>query len=241
MLCGCGSTIPDMTDTETAVVTEYATNLLVKYSTLSDRSLLNEEQLEAGIIKETEERERLLKVKKLEEMYINGTEEVADAENDAVVEDAEGNGSEPVEVAAPELSMSEFFAENNFAIDYSSYLLCQSYPEENVEDSFMVIDAANGKQLCIVRFNVSNLTSSDQTLDMYAKRGNFSLRIDNGSVVSAQSTLLIDDLSSYVGTIPAGGTEELVLVFEVSDTVSQIGSAQLIMNDQSGENTLTLQ
>ena len=48
VLVGCGEAIPDMTDTETAVITEYATNLLVKYSTLSDRALLKSCCGEAG-------------------------------------------------------------------------------------------------------------------------------------------------------------------------------------------------
>ena len=243
LLCGCGGSIPDMTDTETAVVTEYATNLLVKYSTLSDRSLLNEKQLEEGIIKEAEERERLLKVKELENRYLNGMEEeTADVETvESESTDAVNDGLENVEDAAPQLSMDEFFAESNFAIDYSSYILCQSYPENNEGDFLIAIDATSGKQLCIVKFNVSNLTASDQILDMYAKNGRFSLKIEGGSTIPAQSTLLIDDLYTYAGTIPAGGTEELVLVFEVPEGVSQIGSMKLIMNDQTGENTLTLQ
>lgn len=246
MLCGCGSAIPEMTDTETAVVTEYATNLLVKYSTLSDRALLNEQQLEEGIAKEAEERERLLKVKELENMYLNGTEETVGTGSDtadveADIADAENESLETTTVAAPQLSVDEFFAESDFSIDYSSYILCQSYPEENSEDLFMVVDAAQGKQLCIVKFNVSNLSSEDRALDMYAKRGRFSLRMEGGATVSAQSTLLMDDLSSYAGTIPAGGSEELVLVFEVSDSVSEIGNMELIMNGQSGENVLTLQ
>lgn len=239
MLCGCGSTIPDMTDTETAVVTEYATNLLVKYSTLSDRALLNEMQLEEGIAKEAEEQQRLLKVKELENMYLNGTDEESvarEAEKDIAANDSSTSVSTP----APQLSVSEFFAEDSFSIDYSSYVLCQSYPEENEEDFFMAMDATPGKQLCIVKFSVSNQTSTDQALDMYAKNGRFSLKLDDGSVVSAQSTLLMDDLSSYAGTIQAGGSEEMVLVFEVPDSISQIDSMQLLMSSQSGENTLTL-
>lgn len=244
MVCGCGSTIPQMSDMETAIVTEYATNLLVKHSTLSDRALLNEEQLEAGIIKEAEEKERLLKVKELENMYLNGIEDSADAQNSDNADDNHGtelNELDSVTASTPQLSMDEFFAESNFAIDYSSYILCQSYPEDSDEELFVAMDATPGKQLCIVKFNASNTSAEDQALDMYAKRGRFSLILEDGTTVTAQSTLLMDDLSSYAGIIPAGESEELVLVFEVSDSISQIGNMQLIMNDQNGENRLTLQ
>lgn len=243
IMCGCGATIPDMTDAQKTVVTEYATNLLVKYSTISDRSLLNDKELEEGIAKEAEERERLLKIKELEEKYQNGASET---NKEATIDEpsgAESSGNESAGevVTTPQLAVADFFAEHSFSIDYSSYTLCQSYPEGGGEDFFMAMDATPGKKLCIVKFNVSNITSSEQSLDMYAKRGRFSLKLDDGSVVKAQSTLLMDDLSSYTGTIPAGKTEQMVLVFEVSDTLSQIGSMQLIMNNESGENTLILQ
>lgn len=245
ILCGCGSTLPEMSDMETAVVTEYATNLLVKYSTLSERALLNEEELEAGIIEEAEEKERLLKVKEFEKMYLNGTEDVADTKTSDKKNEKDNDNMESTnsvaQEPAPQLSVDEFFAENNFSIDYSSYALCQSYPEADGEDVFMVVDAAPGKQLCIIKFNVNNLSADEQALDMYTKGGRFSLEIENGSTVSAQSTLLVDDLSSYIGTIPAGGTEEMVLIFEVAEDVSQMGNMNLIMKGQNGENTLTLQ
>ena len=238
MLCGCGATIPDMTEAQTAYVTEYATGLLVKYSAVSDRTLLNEKELEEGLAKEAEERERLLKIKELEEAYRNGTaEKLNKEENEGDVSNKE---SQTVEVV-PQLSVAEFFAEDSFSIEYTSYTLCQSYPEKVGEDFFMAMDATPGKKLCIVKFNVRNLTSADQSIDMYEKRGRFSLKLEDGSVVSAQSTLLMDDLSSYTGTIPGGAAEELVLVFEVPDTVSQIGKMDLIMSNQTDNNTLTLQ
>ena len=144
-------------------------------------------------------------------------------------------------VVGSQLSVNEFFAESSFAIDYSSYALCHSYPEGGNEEFFMAMDATPGKQLCIVKFNVRNLSTTEQKLDMYAKRGRFLLKLDDGSTVSAQSTLLLDDLSSYVGTIAAGAAEEMVLVFEVSDSISQMGSMQLLMSNQDGENTIVLQ
>lgn len=239
LLCGCGSSIPEMSEAQEAVVTEYATNLLVKYSSIADRDLLNEDELEAGVAKEAEEKERLLKTKELEKAYLQAAEN-----GETIVEqadsDSQSSGTEPVEVV-PQRTISEFFAEDSISIDYASYTLCDSYPEENSDDYFMAMDATAGKQLCIVKFSVKNQSSSDQTLDMLGKNERFSLRIDGGKTIQAQSTLLMDDLSSYVGTIPANGEEELVLVFEVSDSVAQVGSMDLIMNGASGNNTLTLQ
>ena len=45
LLSGCNSDIPDLTEEESALITEYATNLLVKHSELYDRNLLSASEL----------------------------------------------------------------------------------------------------------------------------------------------------------------------------------------------------
>lgn len=239
LLCGCGSSIPEMSQTQEAVVTEYATNLLVKYSPLGDRALLNAEELEVGIAKEAEELEQLMKTKELEKAYLDA------AENGETLTDepkqSENVSSEATVEVVPQKSVSEFFAENSISIDYVSYSLCDSYPENSTEDFFMAMDATAGNQLCVVKFSVKNLSGTEQSLNMLNKKGRFSLQIDGGQAIQAQATLLMDDLASYAGTLPANGEEQLVLVFEVPDSMAQIGSMNLIMSDSSGENILTLQ
>lgn len=237
-LCGCGNGIPDMSETEETMITEYATHLLVKYSPVSDRALLNDMQLEAEIAKEAEEAERLRKTKEIEQAYVQAAEKGQMAVDDSL----EGTDSSKQMVAnIPQKSIPEFFEEENFAIDYESCLLCDSYPEGSSDDVFLAMDATTGNQLCVVKFTVKNLSSSDRELDMFGKQGRFSVRTEDGTVIPAQSTLLLDDLSSYVGTIPADGEQELVLVFEIPDSVSEIGSMDLIMRNQSGESMLTLE
>lgn len=240
LLCGCGSEMPDLTEEQTALITEYATNLIVKHSELSDRELLSDTQLEAGIIEEAEERERQLKADEIAEAYLNKEVEMIegakeDKDNDGNDASSDGSGS-----VTPSLTMAEFFAEDNFSIDYASYELCDSYPEADSEDFFMAMDATAGHQLCVVKFRVQNVSSSEQEFDMLGKKGRFTLKTGEGETIQAQSTMLLDDLSSYKGAIAANESEEMVLVFEVEDGVSQMDSMQLIMRDELGENVISL-
>ena len=237
MMCGCGSKVPELSETEEAVVTEYATNLLVKYSSIADRTLLNDIELEAEIAKEAEERERVLKTKELEQAYLQAMDGNKVMDNTVNTDSGKQNET----VSAPQKTVSEFIAEDSISINYASYSLCDSYPDNSVEDFFMAMDATEGHQLCVVKFSVENMSASEQELNMLNKQGRYSLRIDGGKIVQAQSTLLMDDLSSYVGTLPANGKEQLVLIFEVPGDVSQIGTMDLIMADSTGENILTLQ
>ncbi len=243
VLSGCGSEIPDLTEEQTALVTEYATNLLVKYSEISNRNLLDEEELEIGIQAEEEERVRKQKADEIAKNLMNDETGASDKAEEELSDDSSNDAevSASSEPAVPSRTISEFFAEDNFSVDYVSYLLCESYPEASDEEIYMAMEATQGKQLCILKFVVKNLSSSEQPLDMFVKQGKFSLRINNETTVRAQSTLLVEDLSSYAGVLPANAEEEMVLVFEVSDSLSQISSMQLHMSDASGENVLTLQ
>lgn len=239
LLCGCKNSEAELSLQQEAMITEYATSLLVKYSPVADRKLLNKTELENEILKETEEQERLLKSKELAERYMQAAEKgetVTDEQADA--ESAMGDTAGEIQ---PQQSVSEFFQEDMIAIDYLSYSLCDSYPEYSEEEFFMAMDATPGTQLCIVSFSVKNLSGEEQTLNMLNKQGRFSLRIDGGNSIQAQSTLLTDDLSSYSGTLPANGEEKMVLVFEVPADLSQIDSMDLIMRNAEGENVLTLQ
>lgn len=237
ILCGCGAKVPEMSETEEAVVVEYATNLLVKYSSVADRTLLNKAELEVEIAKEVEEKERLFKTKEMEKAYLQSM-------NDNKLKDATANiDKEETSAAAsvPQKTVSEFVAEDSISINYASHSLGDSYPDNSVEDFFLAMDATAGHQLCVVKFWVENLSATDKELNMLNKQIRYSLRIDGGKVIQAQSTLLMDDLSSYVGTIPANGKEQMVLIFEVPGDLSQIETLDLIMKDSNGENVLTLQ
>ena len=236
LLCGCNSDVPDLTPEQTALISEYATHLLVKHSELSDRNLLDEKELEAGIIAEAEEKERQIKADEIAQSYLNKEVEMIDG---AVAEEAEGDGQAVEEM--PMQAIGEFYGEDRLTIDYSSYELCASYPEASEEEFFMAMDATEGKQLCVVKFSVQNNTSEDSELDMIGKKDKYMLLMADGRTVPAQATLLLDDLASYKGTIAANTAEQLVLVFEVDGSVTQMDSARLVMKNDADENVIPLQ
>jgi len=238
-VCGCNSDIPDLTEEQSAMITEYATNLLVKHSELSDRNLLSETELALGEQEEAEARVRKEKADDIAESYLNKKVEMIEGAEEAVGNsESDGMGEE---IYAPSQTVSEFFEESDFSIDYATYDLCNSYPEETDEDFFMAMDATSGHQLCVVKFQVQNVSSSDRELDMLGKKGRFTLRMGDGETVQAQSTMLLNDLAAYRGTLAAGASEEMVLVFEVDDTVESMDSMKLIMKDENGENIISLE
>jgi len=237
LLCGCNSNVPDLTPEQTALISEYATHLLVKHSELSERNLLDGRELEEGIAIEEQERERQLKAEEIAQTYLNAEVEMVEgAESD---EDSENEESQNEVI--PTQTIAEFLGEDNFVIDYNSYELCESYPADNSDEFYMAMDATPGNQLCVVKFSVKNVMAEDNEINMIGKKGNYLLRMNNGDTVFAQATMLLDDLSSYKGTIAGNATEQMVLVFEVDDTITQMESVELVMKSESGENIIPLQ
>jgi len=234
LLCGCNSEVPDLTQEQTTLISEYATHLLVKHSELSNRNLLNESELEQGIISEAEERQRKEKADEIAKTYLRDEVEVVD---DVIVDEERS-----LSVIEPSQTITEFLEEDNFAIDYVSYELCESYPVTGggEEEFYMAMDATSGKQLCVVKFSVRNITSEDRMLNMIEKNSRYLLRMAGNESVYAQATMLLDDLSSFNGVIEGNATEQMVLVFEVDNTLTQLETAELVIKNGAGENVVPI-
>lgn len=234
VLCGCNSEIPDLTEEQTALITEYATNLLVKHSELSERNLLSKTELEQEITEEEEARERKNKADEIAQTYLSND----DKGDEAAMGEDQGNAENAVVI--PSKTISEFLGESNFEIEYDTYELCSSYPEAGNEEFYMAMDATPGHQLCVVKFHVQNLTSDEQYFDMLSRKGRFILRTSDGEKISSQATMLLNDLSSYRGNISGSTTEQMVLLFEVEEGITQMANTELVIKTDDGENVFSL-
>lgn len=225
MLTGCAGELPDMTDEQTAMVTEYASNLLIKYNNLSSRTLLNDSQLEIVEAKEAEEKEKQRKKEEAAQAYLQQQEEEQSEEEESNIKE---------EKQEYIMDFASFLDMEGFSAEYAGCFLCDSYPDETSEDTFFAIEATEGKKLCILNFTVTNQSSEDKELDMFSKQARFYLQLEDEKMIPVQTTLLFDDFSSYKNTMAAGASENMVLLFEVSDTVTQ--TSRISMTVQYGEN-----
>ena len=227
LITGCGTNIPNLSEEQTDLVTEYAAGLLIKYNSIPSRSLLNDAQLEAEGKKEAEEREKERKKEEAAKAYLE-SQDTAKTKNKK--ENSDKNKSPVIS------DLATFYGLEGFTILYSGYQLCQSYPDESRDDYFLAMDATEGKQLCILQFNVTNTAGEDKQFDMFEKKPLFYLSIDGKDKIPVQPTLLLDDLSSYKGTITASNLEQMVLVFEIDGSLSQLGTMELTARygDQKG-------
>lgn len=239
LFTGCGNTadIPTLSDEQTELITEYAAGLLIKYNSLPDQNLLNPTQLEEEEKKEEEQREKERKRKEAEKEYLAAQE----AKEQEKANKKNGNSSVKKAEEATIDNLAAFYDMDGFAIDYTGYKLCHSYPDEERDDFFLAMEATDGKQLCILQFDVTNTNAEELDFDMFAKKPLFLLSLDGQDTIPAQSTLLLDDLAFYKGKIGAGASEQMILVFEINQDVTQPTSIELTAKNGTQKGKTKLQ
>ncbi|NLL77909.1 MAG: hypothetical protein GX235_11800 [Clostridiales bacterium] len=220
MLTACGESVPEMTEEENSQVVEYAAGLLLKYDQNYETRLV-EEDSEA----ETEETKNV-EVKKDAQKPEEETPTVSADVNTSYVEQNK--------------SVEDFYGVKGVEAKYIGYDLKEIYPDENVEEATYAVSAENGYKLLVLNFEIKNTTGQALDINMASAGGRFKISVNGAEPEYALTTILLNDLSSFAGTLEAGETKNLVLVGEVPlEEVDSISSVVLVMKEDS-ENNLTV-
>lgn len=215
-LSACGS-YPDLTDEENAMVEEYAAALLLKYDSENHSRLVDTEdylnQYNAAValreesIKQYEEAQATQDA--FEEEQRNEPNFTQTESSEPIIEN-DGTGGAAI-VGEPKITMEEFLDLQGFTIAYAGNLVCKNYPE----DSAVPISASSGRDLLVVMFAVSSNAGGE--LDLFHKNASYKVSVNGGSYITNNMTILDNDLSQYLGNIPAGAATNLALIFEVKE------------------------
>lgn len=235
ILSGCDiPSIPELSENDEAAITEYAAGLMLKYSDSFDFGVLDDEQLATAQILEDEQRARDEKAQQLAQDYLERTSAAQKAKEDKKKDkDNKGNDSgvtnEPG--TTPVQNIADFYGIEGFEVVYSGYEVSDSYSD----GGFMTVFPDEGRDLYIVNFTLANVSGQDAMFDIFDISSKFQLSVNGGKKVTADSTLLLNDLATYKDTIPAGSTATTVLLFDIKEGTSP-ESLQLFMisGDRTG-------
>lgn len=221
-LTGCViPTTRELTEEQEEVITEYAAGLIKKYDKSFSEQLLTDEELEAAIKAEEEEKAKEERKQKLAEEYLAKVEanEKKKQEEKAAKnkEKSEGNDASGESVVAGPVSLDgdaleTYFQTEGLSISYKGFDVVDSYPEG--DSSFFGVEADAGKKIVVVNLGISNNTGDDIFLDMFSEQNRYSLNV-NGVTIPSDSTVLLNDFSMYKDTVAAGSGIDTVLLFEV--------------------------
>lgn len=207
-LTGCQmANIPDMTEEETQLVSQYAANLILSYNKNYDTGIATEEEIQKDDAKRERQKKRE-EEKKAEEK--KSEESAGEAASDTAEETTVTNAD-----------LAQFLGLNDISIQYVDYEICDSYPHDDSEDTYFAMDAAAGNKLLVAKFAMQNNSDSDQDIDILYQYPLFRLSINGGSNTNAFTTLLLDDLSTFKDTLTAGETRPVVLVVQIPEETAQ--------------------
>lgn len=230
MLTGCGNQIPDMTEEQMQLVGEYAAMTLLKYDADHRSRLVDISVIEAHDAKEKEIQEKMAQLQASAEP--EGMKPVEDTPIKEAGQETERGGN---------LSLEDFYGlPEGMNVIYQGEEICDSYSGDASVDAFS-LDATPGKKLFLLKFEIVNQSGSDQSIELFSKSTIYRVTINESYSKNALTTMLTDDMSTYMGTIPAGENKQVVLITEIDKNMADsITSVSLNFKNESKTGTIRL-
>lgn len=229
MLGGCGGSFPDMTQEEEQAVGEYAAKLLLKYDANNRSRLVSREEV---AIWESELEQEVLNT--IPEPTQEGMEPVDDT---PVIE----IGQETADGTTG--SLEEFYGlADGIKIIYQGNEICDSYSQTGDTNAHFALDAAEGNKLVVLNFRIENQAQAKQNIDLLSQSAVMHVTLNGSDKYNVLTTMLMEDMSTYMGEVPAGGNVDVVLLVETdSETADNISSVSLNLKNDSKTCTIQLQ
>lgn len=218
LLSGCGSQI-NLTDEQSGLVAEYAAGLLLKYDKNYQERLLTDPELVEADAKEALEEQK----KKDFEAFLENERQKSIAKNSAG-----SDKDKETDAVSIYQSLKEVLSMDAFEVSYTGYEVADSYPNKNseindgeevTEELYPVIDAAAGKKLLVLKFNVANSSESPAKCDVLNLSPRFQATVNGEKNINSLMTMLLNDLSTLNVELEAGASMEAVLIFQSTEEV----------------------
>lgn len=234
-LTGCGSTIPELTAEQQELVVEYAAGELLKYDRNHVAKLVT---LEVDQEEESLEADDPASVAEPDRVSAGAEENSNEAEKGGVKADEVTVIDQTEE--APPASVDEFLELDEIRISYAGYEIADNYPEETSEEAFFFMSATSNNKLLILKFQVENLSTGEKELNLAQSQIRYKITVD-GEEQNALTTMLLNDMAYYQGSLAPQESVELVLVGEVTaEQADQITSLELTMKSVDETATISL-
>lgn len=232
MLTGCIDSMPDMTEEQSELVAEYAADMLLKYSPNYHYRIADEEEVASAEA----------------EMETSQEEETTQEESQPSQDLSQSGSGESVSVGAEtsvedgsEYDLATFFGMDQFSIRYASCEVTDAYPKAESGAGFSVT-APQGYNLLILHFDVENLGEEAAQCDLFDQINKVRVNVNDAGYVQALSTLLTNDLTTYMEDIPAGEVADAVVAVPVEQTdLDEIQTAVMRITTQDSVVNISLE
>lgn len=211
-ICGCGNTIPTLTEEEENQIVNYAADIVLKYDSSYSNRLV---ELPAGDTKPSTPASK-------------PTEEPS-GKMDPVEDTPTVDKSEESDYS----SIEEFYGLEGVTVTFKEVYFADSYSEQS-ENSYFALDAGEGKKLLVMLFEVSNSSKEATEVDFLKTNTSIAVSLNGEKKVNVLATMLPDDLSTYSEQMEAGESVELILLAKVEEKkADEVQSLSLTLKSES--------
>lgn len=219
---GCGTKPYDLSSEEQEKVAAYAAHVVTRYNDRQDEGLIK--------IRQEDLSEDTADSKTTQ----TDTKDKQETSGDS----AKNTTAETEKPKAETVSLRQALKlEDGLDALFENYDVTDSY----VESDYFAMNATAGKTFLVVHVNLK-ATGGDIECDMLKKNLKYRVVINGDKTVAAQTSILLNDLGTYQGTIAGGSAQECVLLFETEkQNVENITSLQLKVSDGSTSTVSELQ
>ena len=127
------------------------------------------------------------------------------------------------------------------SITYKDYLITDHYPATDEDGEFLYLEATEGYQLLVLRFNVTDTVEDSVSFSMLDKNVDYKLVCNNKNAANPMLTILMNDLGTMEAVLSPGEATEGVLVFQISDDMqAKLNSMELNVQYNGSENIINI-
>lgn len=215
MMTGCGEEPYELQDNERAIIVNYAAHMIAKYNVKQPegyRFVLPVAEDEADE-EESPTQETQTEEEKTQDVQTQG--------------EAAADGSEDSDEGQPSVTLSEALGLEDVQAVYTGAELVDRYD---------TIIPESGKRLLILHVTLQNRTEKAAACDILSQLPVFRAKLNGMQAVTAELAILPENLSTWEDDIPAGGSQETVILFQVNKDAGTVVE-QLEMEVTEGEKT----
>lgn len=211
VLTGCGEEPYELLDNEREIIVNYAAHVVAKYNVKQPEGY---RYVYPRPEDETEEEEQPQETQPEES---DGPEPQADGQTQ---EAASADGTDaPEEEETPPVTLSEALGLTDIQAVYTGAQLTDRY-DSVIPDS--------GKKLMILHVTLQNQGEKAKKCDILSLLPSFRAKVNGTQEVTAELTILPENLSTWEEEIPAGGSADTIILFQVKeDAVTAVEQLEL--------------
>lgn len=210
VLTGCGEEPYELQDNEREMIVNYAAHIIAKYNVRQPegyRYVFRQPDDEPDSEEEQPEETQVEEA---------GSGQQPDDGQESATSAADAAGGEEEQ---PSVTLSEALGLKNIQAVYTGAELTDRY------DS-VIPDA--GKRLMIFHVTLQNRTEKTRKCDILSLLPVFRAKVNGTQEVTAELTILPENLSTWEEKIPAGGSADTIILFQVNeDEISSINQLEL--------------